>query len=37
MNADGSDQHPVHPGPGFQIAPAWQPRGARDTDEAAGQ
>ena len=24
MNANGSDQHPVHPG-GFQFAPTWQP------------
>lgn len=24
MNADGSDQHPVHPG-GFQFVPGWQP------------
>src|SRR6266496_3262538 len=29
MNADGSDQHAVHPGPGFQVVPAWQPRGER--------
>ena len=26
MNADGSDQHAVHPG-GAQFVPAWQPRG----------
>jgi len=28
MNADGSDQHAVHPG-GLQAVPAWQPRGDR--------
>jgi TolB protein len=26
MNADGSDQHAVRPGPGPQVVPGWQPR-----------
>jgi Tol biopolymer transport system component len=30
MNADGSDQHPVHPG-GSQFVPAWQPLPAEES------
>jgi len=29
MNADGSNQHPVHPG-GLQFVPAWQPLPAEE-------
>src|SRR5713101_2685107 len=29
INADGTGKHAVHPGPGPQIVPAWQPRGNR--------
>jgi len=29
INADGTAKHAVHPGPGPQIVPAWQPRGNR--------
>ncbi|TMF43366.1 MAG: hypothetical protein E6I23_10850 [Chloroflexi bacterium] len=29
INADGSRKYAVHPGPGPQIVPAWQPRGDR--------
>src|SRR6266567_2114172 len=29
INADGSGKYAVHPGPGPQIVPAWQPRGDR--------
>jgi Tol biopolymer transport system component len=32
MNADGSDQHPVHPG-GMQFVPTWQPLPLEDSDE----
>jgi Tol biopolymer transport system component len=31
MNADGSDQHPVHPG-GTQFVPAWQPLPPEQSD-----
>jgi TolB protein len=31
MNADGSDQHPVHPG-GIQFVPAWQPLPLEESD-----
>ena len=30
MNADGSDQHAVHPGPGSQVVPGWQPHTGPD-------
>ncbi|TMD47031.1 MAG: hypothetical protein E6I86_10500, partial [Chloroflexi bacterium] len=29
INAGGTGKHAVHPGPGPQIVPAWQPRGNR--------
>jgi TolB protein len=29
INADGTGMHAVHPGPGPQVVPAWQPRGDR--------
>jgi Tol biopolymer transport system component len=31
MNADGGDQHPVHPG-GVQFVPAWQPLPLEESD-----
>jgi hypothetical protein len=31
MNADGTNQHPVHPG-GFAGVPGWQPLPADETD-----
>jgi TolB protein len=34
--ADGSDPQPVHPGPGIQFVPGWQPRGTGDGSEDDG-